>query len=260
MVDSSEQTWTRVDEYFEHNLGLSDDILDAALSDSNSAGLPAINVTPAQGRFLALLIRAMRARRILEIGTLGGYSTIWMARELPADGSLITLEISAKNAAVAERNLERAGLAGRATVVVAPATDSLKRLIADRTEPFDFVFIDADKERSVEYFDAALALTRKGSVICIDNVVRKGAIIDASTSDAMVQGMQRLVERLARREPRECDGNPDRWQQRIRRVHSCARGRLIHVTSTRSLTTSYCSVDGAVRTRRTFHIPTRLHR
>jgi predicted O-methyltransferase YrrM len=197
MGEDLDKTWSSVDEYFEHHLGLSDEALEAALNDSNAAGLPAINVTPAQGRFLALLMRVMGARRVLEIGTLGGYSTIWMARELPDDGTLITLEISSKNAAVAQRNLERAGLSGRTTILVAPASDSLHQLIADRTVPFDFVFIDADKERSVEYFDAALALTRTGSVIIVDNVVRKGAIIDASTSDSMVLGMRRLTEHLA---------------------------------------------------------------
>ena len=197
MGENLEQTWQSVDDYFESRLGLSDDILDAALSDSSKAGLPAINVTPAQGKFLALIVRAMRARRVLEIGTLGGYSTIWMARELPDDGELITLEISPKNAQVAQGNLDRAGISDRIRILVAPASDSLKRIIADRVEPFDVVFIDADKERSVEYFDAALALTRVGSVIIVDNVVRKGAIIDASTSDAMVIGMQRLTERVA---------------------------------------------------------------
>ena len=198
MGESLEQTWNSVDAYFEKHLGLTDEILEAALADSSSAGLPAINVTPAQGKFLGLIVRTMRAHRVLEIGTLGGYSTIWMARELPDEGALITLEINPKNAEVAQRNLERAGLAGRTRILVAPASDSLKGLIADRTEPFDLVFIDADKERSVEYFDAALALTRTGSVIIVDNVVRKGAIIDASTSDAMVIGMQRLTERVAR--------------------------------------------------------------
>ena len=192
-----EQMWTSVDGYFEQHLTLSDDVLEAALHDSNAAGLPAINVTPAQGRFLALLVRIMRARRILEIGTLGGYSTIWMARELPDDGKLITLEISPKNAAVAQRNIDRAGLSACSTILTAPASDSLNRLIADRTAPFDLVFIDADKERSVEYFDAALTLTRTGSVIIVDNVVRKGAIIDASTSDSMVLGMRRLTEHLS---------------------------------------------------------------
>ena len=197
MDENLEQTWNRVDEYFESHLGLSDDVLDAALSDSNKAGLPAINVTPAHGKFLALIVRAMRARRVLEIGTLGGYSTIWMARELPDDGELVTLEISPKNAEVAQGNLDRAGVSDRTRILVAPASDSLKRIIADGAEPFDVVFIDADKERSVEYFDAALALTRIGSVIIVDNVVRKGAIIDSSTSDAMVIGMQQLTERVA---------------------------------------------------------------
>ena len=191
------EIWTNVDEYFERHLGLSDDVLEAALNDSSAAGLPAINVTPAQGRFLALLVRVMRARRILEIGTLGGYSTIWMARELTDDGSLVTLEISPHNAAVAQRNIDRAGLSARTTILTAPASESLSRLIADRAAPFDFVFIDADKERSVEYFDAALALTRPGSVIIVDNVVRKGAIIDASTNDSMVLGMRRLTEHLS---------------------------------------------------------------
>ena len=196
MGEDLDRTWMDVDQYFEQHLGLTDEVLEAALRDSSAAGLPAINVTPAQGRFLALLVRIMGARRVLEIGTLGGYSAIWMARELPDDGKLITLEISSKNASVAQRNVERAGLAGRTTILVAPASDSLKQLIADRVAPFDFVFIDADKERSVEYFDAALALTRPGSVIIVDNVVRKGAIIDSSTSDSMVRGMRGLMERL----------------------------------------------------------------
>jgi predicted O-methyltransferase YrrM len=196
MSEDPDRTWTSVDQYFEQHFGLTDEVLEAALSDSSSAGLPAISVTPAQGRFLALLVRIMGARRVLEIGTLGGYSTIWMARELPDDGKLITLEISSRNADVAKRNLERAGLAGRTTILIAPASESLNQLMADRGAPFDFVFIDADKERSVEYFEAALALTRSGSVIIVDNVVRKGAIIDASTSDSMVLGMRALMDRL----------------------------------------------------------------
>jgi predicted O-methyltransferase YrrM len=195
--ESTERLWNRVDEYFEKHLELSDDVLEASLADSTSAGLPAINVTPAQGKLLALLVRAMRARRVLEIGTLGGYSTIWMARELPDDGILITLEISPGHAAVAQRNLERARLADRTRIIVDPASDTLKRLIADGIEPFDFVFIDADKERSVEYFDAALTLSHAGSVIIVDNVVRKGAIIDTTSADAMVIGMQRLTAHLA---------------------------------------------------------------
>ena len=193
-----EPIWNAVDEYFNKRLSLSDDALAAALADSTAAGLPAISVTPAQGKLLMLLAQMCHARRILEVGTLGGYSAIWMGRALPADGALITLEINPVNAAVAQRNLERAGLADRVDVMVAPATESLNRLIADRVQPFDFVFIDADKERSVEYFDAALALSHAGTVIIVDNVVREGAIIDARSTDVNVLGMRRLAERLAR--------------------------------------------------------------
>lgn len=196
-----EDTWKMVDEYFERRLSLTDDALDAALADSATAGLPPIAVTPAQGKLLALLARMCHARRILEIGTLGGYSTIWMARTLPSNGLLITLEIDRGHADVAQRNLDRAGVADRTRIVVAPAADSLAGLIADKAETFDLVFIDADKERSVAYFEAALALSHVGTVIIVDNVVRKGAIVDAATSDAMVKGMQRLTERVAR-EPR----------------------------------------------------------
>ncbi len=192
-----EQTWSNVDDYFNEHLSLTDEILEAALKDSTTAGLPPINVTPAQGKFLALLARVARARRILEIGTLGGYSTIWMARALPDDGALITLEIDAGNAAVATRNLERAGLADRAHVVVGPARDSLRQLIADRVEPFDLVFIDADKQSSVAYFEASLALSRVGTIIIVDNVVREGAIVDATSTDVNVVGMRRLTERVA---------------------------------------------------------------
>ena len=193
-----EPIWNAVDEYFNERLSLSYDTLAAALADSTAAGLPAINVTPAQGKLLMLLARMCQAKRILEVGTLGGYSAIWMGRALPADGALVTLEINPANAAVAQRNLERAGLTDRVEVVVAPATESLTRLIADRVEPFDFVFIDADKERSVEYFEAALTLSHPGTVIIVDNVVRDGAIIDAQSTDAMVQGMRRLTEHVAR--------------------------------------------------------------
>ena len=193
-----EPIWNAVDEYFNERLSLSDDALAAALADSTAGGLPAINVTPAQGKLLMLLARMCQAKRILEVGTLGGYSAIWMGRALPADGVLVTLEINPANAAVALRNLERAGLTDRVEVIIAPATESLTRLIADRVEPFDFVFIDADKERSVEYFDAALTLSHPGTVIIVDNVVREGAIIDAQSTDAMVQGMRRLTEHVAR--------------------------------------------------------------
>ena len=194
-------TWDKVDEYFIEHLSLSDDVLDAALNDSTAAGLPAINVTPAQGKFLAFVAQMCRARRILEIGTLGGYSTIWMARALPADGTLITLEIDPKAAAVAERNLERAGVAKVARVMTGRAAESLSRLIADKVKPFDFVFIDADKQNSTVYFEATLALSHPGTVIIVDNVVREGAIIDEFSTDTNVLGMRQLTEWLAS-EPR----------------------------------------------------------
>ena len=173
-----------------------DPVLEAALADSTAAGLPPINVTPLQGKFLALLAQLCNARRILEVGTLGGYSAIWMGRALPTNGMLVTLEISQKNAAVARKNIERAGLADRVQVVVDPASKTLARLISDTVEPFDLVFIDADKESSLEYFEASLALSHAGSVIVVDNVVRKGAVVDNPSTDSMVQGVQKLADHL----------------------------------------------------------------
>jgi predicted O-methyltransferase YrrM len=192
-----DSTWQAVDDYFERHLALSESALVAALADSSAAGLPAINVTPALGRLLALLAQATGARRILEVGTLGGYSTIWMAGALPDDGILVTLELNQHHAAVAQRNIERAGVADRVKIVVAPASDTLRSMIAADTEPFDLVFIDADKERSLEYFEAALALSHPGTLIIVDNVVRNGAVVDAAATDPMVLGIQRLVDRLA---------------------------------------------------------------
>ena len=193
-----ETTWNQVDTYFEQRLLAADDVLEAALADSSAAGLPPISVTPLQGKFLALLAKLGHARRILEVGTLGGYSAIWMARTLPPDGKLVTLEISSKHAEVAKRSIARAGLENRVTVVVAPAASALARMVADKVEPFDLVFIDADKESSVEYFEYALALSHPGTVIVVDNVVRKGEVIDAKSTDAMVQGVQRLADRLSK--------------------------------------------------------------
>lgn len=192
-----ESTWRAVDEYFESKLALGDPALSAALADSTAAGLPAINVTPAQGKLLALLAESISARRILEIGTLGGYSTIWMARALPADGRVVTLEIDRHHAAVAQRNIDRAGVADQVSILVAPAIDSLEAMIAEGTAPFDLVFIDADKERSLEYFEASLTLSHPGSLIVVDNVVRNGAVVEATGQDVMVQGIRRLIDRLA---------------------------------------------------------------
>lgn len=196
-----EPTWNRVDEYFVEQLSLTDEVLEAALRDSSAAGLPPISVTATQGKFLALQAQLLNARRILEIGTLGGYSTIWMGRAMPDDGVLVTLEINPGNAGVARGNLERAGLAQRTQVVLGPALESLARMIAERVRPFDLVFIDADKENSVAYFDASLALSHAGTVIIVDNVVREGAIVDGTSTDTNVLGMRRLMERVAR-EPR----------------------------------------------------------
>ena len=191
---TAEQIWTTVDAYFETHLIGRDDALEAALSASSSAGLPAISVTPTQGKFLHLLAELCGARRILEIGTLGGYSTTWLARALPPGGRLISLEIDANYAAVARENLARAGVADRAEIRVAPAVESLATLVAEGAEPFDFVFIDADKANSDVYFRAALRLARAGTVIVVDNVVRDGAVIDESTSDDGVLGVRRLAE------------------------------------------------------------------
>ena len=196
-----EPIWNGVDEYFVEQLSLTGEVLEAALHDSAAAGLPPISVTATQGKFLALQAQLLNARRILEIGTLGGYSTIWMGRTLPDDGALITLEINPESVAVARRNLERAGLAECTHVVPGPALESLSRMIVERVAPFDLVFIDADKENSVPYFDASLALSHAGTVIIVDNVVREGAIIDGTSTDTNVLGMRRLTERVAR-EPR----------------------------------------------------------
>jgi predicted O-methyltransferase YrrM len=190
--------WTAVDRYIGEAIVPSDAALDAALAASEQAGLPSIHVAPNQGKFLALLATIRGARRILEIGTLGGYSTIWLARALPAEGRLISLEADPQHAEVARANIARAGLAERVEVRLGRALELLPRLEAEGLEPFDFVFIDADKVNIPEYFDWALKLARPGSVIVVDNVVRKGKVIDPGTGDANVDGVRRFNERLAR--------------------------------------------------------------
>jgi predicted O-methyltransferase YrrM len=193
--------WTRTDTYLEGILPDPPLGLEAAQSESRAAGLPPIEVTPLQGRFLHLLARAVHARRILEVGTLGGYSTIWLAHALPPEGKLITLEIEPKHAEVARRNLARAHLTSRVEIRVAPALRTLPALRAEKAGPFEFVFIDADKPNNVAYFDAALAMTRPGALIVIDNVVREGAVADPANSEPAVAGTRALLERMAR-EPR----------------------------------------------------------
>lgn len=194
----SQEQWSQVDEYIVKSLVPSDAALDAALRASTEAGLPAINVAPNQGKFLGLLASIQGARNILEIGTLGGYSTIWLARALPAGGRLVTLELDPKHAEVARENLTRAGVAEQVSVRVGRAVDTLAALAKESVAAFDFVFIDADKQSIPEYFQWALKLTRVGSVIVVDNVVRKGAVIDAASTDPNVQGVRRFNELLSK--------------------------------------------------------------
>lgn len=197
----SEEQWNAVERYVTELLVRPEPALGAALEASESAGLPPINVAPNQGKLLYLLSRAQRARRILEIGTLGGYSAIWLARALPRDGRLITLESDPKHAEVARANIARAGLGGVAEVRLGKAVDTLPRLVEEGAGPFDLVFIDADKEGYPDYLEWSLKLTRPGSLIVADNVVRGGAISDPASADSRVQGVRRFNEMLAA-EPR----------------------------------------------------------
>jgi len=193
--------WSAIDDHIVGILSPSDPALDQALADSKAAGLPAINVAPNQGKLLQLLAQTIGARRVLEVGTLGGYSTIWLARALPSDGRLITLEYSPVHAEVARANIARAGLADIVEVRVGAALESLPRLAAENPEPFDLVFIDADKENNPHYFTWALKMTRPGGLIIIDNVVRAGSVIDADSQDPNVLGIRRMYELIAA-EPR----------------------------------------------------------
>ncbi len=192
-----QELWSAVDAYLVDLLLPADPVLDETLTTSAAAGLPGISVAPSQGKLLMLLARMQGARRILEIGTLGGYSTIWLARALAADGRLITLEFEPKHAQVAQANLVRAGLANRVEVQVGAAVDSLAKLVASGIEPFDFIFIDADKESYAEYLEWALRLSRLGTVIVADNVIRRGAVTDPASADPRVQGIRRFYARLA---------------------------------------------------------------
>jgi len=193
----NQQTWTAVDRYITDLLVPNDTALEEALRSSAAAGLPSIHVSPAQGKLLQLLARLGRARNILEIGTLGGYSTIWLARALPPDGRLITLEADPKHAKIARANIARAGLADIVQIIVGRAVDTLPRLMADARRPFDLIFIDADKPTYPEYLAWSLRLSRPGSLIIADNVVRKGAIIEAASPDPAIQGVRRFNEMLA---------------------------------------------------------------
>ncbi|EGX56574.1 O-methyltransferase [Streptomyces zinciresistens K42] len=195
---SESQLWDDVDAYFRAHLSSDDEVLRAALRDSEAAGLPPIAVTAAQGKLLRLLAEIQGARTVLEIGTLGGYSTIWMARALPADGRLVSLEYSARHAEVAVRNIARAGLEQIVEVRVGPALESLPKLADENPAPFDLVFIDADKAGTARYVEWALRLTSTGSLIVVDNVVRGGRVLDADGADPDVRGIRDAVELIGR--------------------------------------------------------------
>ena len=190
----NETLWTDVDEYFVGLLLPSDSALEETLTRSAAANLPPISVAPNQGKLLELLARMQGARRILEIGTLGGYCTIWLARALPSDGSLVTLELEPLHAEVARKNIDRAGLGALVDIRVGPATTSLQELIDGDAEPFDFIFIDADKEGYPKYLELSLRLSRPGTVIVADNVVRDGEIANSTSTDERVQGVRAFLE------------------------------------------------------------------
>ncbi|HEX6489394.1 MAG TPA: O-methyltransferase [Candidatus Dormibacteraeota bacterium] len=189
-MPSQPEQWNAVDEYFADVFVGSDRALEAALRASEAAGLPAIQVTPNQGKLLHLFARMIGARNVLEVGTLGGYSTIWLARALPEDGRVITLEIDAKHAAVARANFERAGVAGKIDLKLGAALDILPSLQG----PFDLAFIDADKQNNPDYFNWALKLSRPGGVIIIDNVVRDGSVLEAGSNDPTIVGVRKVNE------------------------------------------------------------------
>jgi len=193
----SQELWTAVDQYINQMLVPSDPMLEAALRASAEAGLPAIQVSPPQGKLLHLLVSAIGARNILEIGTLGGYSAIWMARALPPGGRLLTLEADAKHAEVARANFARAGLTASIEQSVGSALQTLPQIAAERRGPFDLIFIDANKSTMAEYFDWSLKLARKGTLIIVDNVIRHGSVIESNSTDQDVQGVRRFNERIS---------------------------------------------------------------
>jgi predicted O-methyltransferase YrrM len=193
----NERLVEQVDKYIEGLFTPSDDALAANLAEAAAAGLPAIEVSPNQGRFLYLLARISRAKRVLEIGTLGGYSTTWLARALPSEGTVISLEISSKHAEIARRNLERAGLPVKVDIRIGPAIDSLRDLIRDGSDPFDLIFIDADKASYPEYLKYALELSHSGSLILADNVIRHGKVLEADPQDPNDYGAKAYNEAVA---------------------------------------------------------------
>jgi predicted O-methyltransferase YrrM len=197
----SQERWSAVDRYLADLLAPPDPALEAALRANAEAGLPAADVSPMQGKLLHLLARVQGARTVLELGTLGGYSTIWLGRALPADGRLVTLEVNRAYADVASANIARAGLAELVELRLGPALETLRELVDERRGPFDLIFLDADKRSNPDYLEHALELSRPGTLIVADNVVRAGAVADAASRDPAVRGVRRFFELLAA-EPR----------------------------------------------------------
>jgi len=191
----TQDRWTAVDAYIDESVLGSDTLLDGVLEASAAAGLPSIAVSPSQGKFLFIMAKAIGAKRILELGTLGGFSGVWLARALPPDGRLVTVEVDPKHAEVARGSFERAGVAGLVDLRVGKALDVLPQLEAEGAR-FDLAFIDADKVHYPEYLDSAIRLCRPGALIIVDNVVRKGAVIDAASEDMSVRGVRRFMDRL----------------------------------------------------------------
>ncbi|MDN4074149.1 O-methyltransferase [Fictibacillus terranigra] len=192
-----EETWSNVDAYFNSKLHGADPDMDYILKANSEAGLPSIDVSPSQGKFLYLLAKLRGAKHILEIGTLGGYSSIWMARALPEDGKLITLEYSEKHAKVARENIRKAGLDEKIEVIVGPALESLPTLIGKGYSSFDLIFIDADKPNNPHYLKWALQLSKPGTLIIGDNVVRNGKVVEENSQDSSVQGSRALLDLLS---------------------------------------------------------------
>jgi len=193
----NKKIFEEVDKYISGLLGAEDEVLKQTIQSLEKENIPQISVSANQGKFLQVMAKLVGAKRILELGTLGGYSTIWMARALPDDGKIITLELAAKHAAVAQKNIENAGLAEKVELRVGKALDSLKKMIEANEGSFDMIFIDADKQPYAEYFSLALKLSRKGTLIIADNVIREGKVLDAENKDEMVMGANRFNQALA---------------------------------------------------------------
>jgi len=197
MPKEAQKIWIDVDRYFAEQLHLSDPVLDAAMQSNAAAGLPAIDVAPTPGKFLNLLARLTHSKKILEVGTLGGYSTIWLARALPPGGRLISLESNSKHADVAKSNIQRAGLSDRVDIRVGAALESLPEIEKEGLAPFDFIFIDADKPNNPGYLEWAIKLSRTDTIIIVDNVVRDGEVADASSTDPTILGTRKMFELMS---------------------------------------------------------------